>query len=866
MQCVESIFAHGSALAFEVIVVDNGSDADVGAWLRTVEGAHANVRHLRFAEPIGFAPAVNAGAAAATGDALIVLNSDTIVTAGWMDHLHRALMADPSLGAVSPTTNHAGEPAQMDYGTIDLGPTRAMAAAGANTREPYVLHLPQRITFFCVALRRAVWERFGGLDESYKVGNYEDDDLCLRLRMGGYRLGVALHVFVYHHNNATFTANRLDHREWMAHNAGVFAERARRCALEGANAFGIRPQWPRRSSPDVTVVILPRIGAPLEHTLRSLEHQTVDHFEIIFPGDHRQPSQTWITYVMQGDILYPFYIEALLEALQRNSADAIFADAWIAGGVSPVRHPDAADGIRSGPLLLAGWMHHASLDPAKLWEQCVPRHWPRLSWEMREAPHPAAPAVELPPPPPRTPVGQARRVYRALVPYETRLKIDAGVRRVVFGKPPMQHEDEVVRLAEDLERRAEAARRDRARHSSRGPAPAKPAVIMFNAVAWNSVMQRQHHFARGLARLGHPVIWIEPALSPLRHWWSERTLQQAAPGIYVIRLPATDRQIYKLEWTPELVRVMTAALRKVAADLGWRDAVALVNYPRFQPLAGELRKLPGWKLASDCLDDQRAMANLYQTALFRYEDLLTEQADLLITSSVVLQQRLARPSLLLHNGNDYEVFSSATPAGHLQHLPRPIVGFFGALADWIDVDLVRAAAEHFPEWTFVYIGPMTFSNAEVEFDWLRKTHVPNIVLLPQMPPRTLAAHLAEFDVCTLPFRDIPVTRTMNPVKLYEYLAAGKPAVARDLPEVRYFASNEAKDLVALYRTPDEFFACLRDALAADTEALAARRREFARRNDWAERVAILSERLTALSQEISSMRAVSSGSKTRDQS
>ncbi len=857
-QCVQSVFDHGAQLSFELIVVDNGSGPEVEAWLSDEQRAHSNLRSLRFEQPLGFARSVNAGAAAASGEVLVLLNSDTLVTPGWMDALYHALQADPSLGALTPATNHAGEPAQMDFGTVDLSAARALAvvakrAAAAQesgaARLPRILYLPQRLTFFCVGLRRSVWLAFGGLDEAYRVGNFEDDDLCLRLRVAGYRLGVAQDVFVYHHNNATFTANRISHGGWMAQNAATFADHARRFAEAGTDAPPLWPKWPGN---EISVVVLPGEG-PLERTLRSLANQTVAGFEVLLPGAPQTPTRQWIAYLTAGDILYPFHLEALLDALERNGAESIFADGWVQGAAEPVAHPDAVKLVRSAPRMLAGWMHHASLHPDRLWEESVPIHWPRLTWEMQRAPAPVSDQVPAEQPPARSWVDVARGAYRRLVPLETRLALDRSVRQLIGRPLPEPEQEQMGRLAAHLQGLT-AQGVDAGRFAVD---ETLPAVFLFNAVAWNTIVQRQHHFARGLAERGHTVFWIETALSPPRNWWTSRPLQQVAPGVHQLRLPGPARDIYTLDWNgaaqASVVDAMAAALEQTVAAYGLRRPVALVNYPRWQPLVQRLHER-GWPLAKDCLDDQRALAGLYQTVLGGYEDWLIDHAELLTTSSVVLQQRLRpRASVLLHNAADYDLFSSAAPAGHLQHLARPVVGFFGALGDWLDMELVRAAAERFPAWSFVYIGPHTFSQSAVELEWLRCTHLPNITVLPQMEPRALAAHLAEFDVCTMPFLDMAATRSMNPVKVYEYLAAGKPVVARDLPEVRHMAEGEAAGLIALYRTPQEFFAQLQAALADDGPELRARRQAFARANDWDHRV----DRLSAMLVELAGAKAFS---------
>ncbi len=849
-QCLKSVYEHGAAVSFEVVVVDNGSAADVEAWFRAEENVRANLRYLRYEEPLGFARAVNVGAAASVGDVLIVLNSDTLVTPGWMDALHALLLADPSLGAITPATNHAGEPAQMDYATVDLPAAKALAlvakraAAAKPDAAPRLLYLPQRVTFFCVALRREVWESFHGLDERYAVGNYEDEDLCLRLRVAGYRLGVAMHVFVYHHNNATFTANKISHVGWMTRNVAVFAGRAREFAEADPVETAAALRWPRRSAADISVVILPGEG-PLERTLRSLANQTVTEFEIVLPGSAEVATRSWIAYVNEGDILYPFHLEALHEALIRTSMDAIYADGWVKDAEAGRPHPDVSKHIRTAPLLLAGWMHHSSVHRERMFEEAVPMHWPRLTWE-------AARQVEMPAYPKDTvavrwePVEWARTAYRRVVPLEVRHGIDRTIRRMI-GRPRVDPEVHQLQLLAVHLEGLTATGVDAGKFAVDG---AMPAVVMFNAVAWNSVNQRQHHFARGLGERGHAVFWVEPALSPPRNWWTSRPLQEVAPDVHLLRLPGNARDIYSLPWNDATVDVMAAAIRQTLAAYGVRQAVTLINYPRFQPIAKRLREGHGQRIASDCLDDQRALAGMYQTVLFSYEDWLLENADLLVTSSVVLQQKLhTRPCTLLHNACDFELFSETVSMGYLTHLQRPIVGFFGALADWLDMELIHDAAKQFPAWTFVYIGPPTFSNSAVEVEWIAKTNLPNIVVMPSMNLRELAAHLADFDVCTMPFRDMPVTHSMNPVKVYEYLAAGKPVVARDLPEVRHLAEHEAAGLIQLYKTPKEFFACLEGALAGDSEELRARRREFARGNDWDRRLDELSGLLGGLARE-----------------
>jgi GT2 family glycosyltransferase/glycosyltransferase involved in cell wall biosynthesis len=890
-ECVASIFSAGSKLIFEVIVVDNGSSPEVEEWLLREEESRTNLRHLRYSEALGFSRAVNAGAASAAGEVLIILNSDTMVTPGWMDGLYLALTADPSLGAVSPYTNRAGSSELMDFRTTDLPRSKALALVRAKPRPPCVRYLPQKITFFCVAIRHALWRDLGGLSESYGVGNFEDDDLCLRLRVAGLRLGVAEHVFVYHEGKATFHANNLDHSMSLMQNAAIFATHAREFAEAPDPSV---PRWPKRSAADISVVILPKAGAPLDRTLRSLRNQTVRDFEILPPDRAATPSGTWVAYVTAGDILYPFHLETLQDAIQRSSGEAIFSDGWIRDATGLFSHPDSArfehpseprvsnPQFPHAPITLAGWMHHRSIDPNRLWEQTAPFHWPHLTWEMLETPVGLETETHLKPAWSlnRAVVESAREVYRRAVPFETRLSIDSGIRKILGlqsspslsgSSNPRNHADErSLHLAAVVDSRTDAGKFS--------IDSSLPDVFFFNIIPWNSLTQRPHHFARGLAERGHRVFWIEVGFRFDKNWWTGRPFEQVRPNIHLVQLPGMEqptgsRDIYQLRWDTDVLEIMARAFDQIASAYGSRQAISLVHFPRWEPLVTHLRNRFGWKVIYDCLDDQHAFAKLYHTLLRDHETRLIELAAGLVTSSAVLQKRLfgGRPSILLHNAADYELFSSAISPGYLRHLSRPIVGFFGAFADWLDMDLIRAAAAQLPDWSFVYIGQQSFSCLEVETKWLRATRAANITVFPRMDPGTLAMFLAEFDVCTVPFLDVPATRTMNAVKIYEYLAAGKPVVSRDLPEVRHLVAGEpdARDLLALYSRPEEFVTQLRAVFSSDNPDRVRQRQNFALRHQWCDRVDVLAREIARVSEQVaydtSSMSASSKGSKTRSQ-
>jgi glycosyltransferase involved in cell wall biosynthesis len=128
----------------------------------------------------------------------------------------------------------------------------------------------------------------------------------------------------------------------------------------------------------------------------------------------------------------------------------------------------------------------------------------------------------------------------------------------------------------------------------------------------------------------------------------------------------------------------------------------------------------------------------------------------------------------------------------LQSLPKPILGFTGLLADWVDLTLLAELAKRRPEWSIVLIGR---SDVDLRvFDGLGNVH-----LLGHRPYDRLPEFLRGFDVALLPFVNNELTVNANPLKLREYLAAGLPVIASPIPEVARYAS-----LVALANTAEEY--------------------------------------------------------------
>jgi glycosyltransferase involved in cell wall biosynthesis len=237
------------------------------------------------------------------------------------------------------------------------------------------------------------------------------------------------------------------------------------------------------------------------------------------------------------------------------------------------------------------------------------------------------------------------------------------------------------------------------------------------------------------------------------------------------------------------------------------------------------------------MDDLGGFGNIGRKCL-EAELRLAREADLVLASSNPLLERLQElnPStMLLRNATDFRHFHQAIPNGKLDRLSdRPMVGYYGAIAEWFDTSLVAHCASNRPDWNFVLIG------ATLGCDISSLVSLKNVHILGEISYDDLPGYYAYFNACIIPFRLIPLILATNPVKFYEYLSAGKPVVSTVLPELKPF-----RELCYLADGPDAFLDGLDRAVAENRDNSAQIRRkrmETARTNSWDSRVDLLMQR------------------------
>ena len=399
---------------------------------------------------------------------------------------------------------------------------------------------------------------------------------------------------------------------------------------------------------------------------------------------------------------------------------------------------------------------------------------------------------------------------------------------------PARPQDRALTVAGEAERLARAA----VRHLRSGrlglagllprrmPAPALesteptgPPVLYLPAVSWSYRFQRPQHLALALARAGHPVLYVDGFLRS--RLLPARRVLHTQGGLHVLRMRVPGRpDPYREPLDRRTAALMTETI--LAGLRHERPLMVLVQLPFWAELGRELARRLDIPLVYDRIDLHVGFPGV-PARIETVEARLIREADLVCATAGLLAERPREVSpqvLLLPNGVDLAAFPA--PAA-VRRTGSPVaVGYVGALGPWFDVEAVAAAARAFPDWRFRLAGQV--EDPEVAALAGR----PNLETVGEIPFADVPSFLARLDVALVPFRDLPLTRAVDPVKLYEALAMGLPVVARRLPETERWA----EPLVYLYDDPAGFVRQVRRAVEQQSPELARERRRVAEGESW----------------------------------
>jgi GT2 family glycosyltransferase/glycosyltransferase involved in cell wall biosynthesis len=453
---------------------------------------------------------------------------------------------------------------------------------------------------------------------------------------------------------------------------------------------------------------------------------------------------------------------------------------------------------------------------------------------------------------PDSPYQASREVLRVLIPYDLRRSL-VQLRRSHFGFRSLLHQflrrvpgyrsapsqtinvpnhffRGVTLLPHVIPAEAEAVL---AQPLSAGP-HRKYDIVCLSMIDWSFRFQRPQQLMRQFAIAGHRVFYIQTNgdLSP---YGASKCSVEAiddplvpSGNLLAVRLATTtplalDQDVLP----PNQIEELLSSLDEFRQSYHLEETVCYVMFPSWGAAARRTQIDWSWRVVYDCMDEWEMFPGVNPNALAQ-ERALVGSADLVVVTAQKLYDKWrphSRSITLARNAVDFDFYQErCRPNTLLSDMRGPFIGFYGAIADWFDVDLIAETARRRPNYTFVLIGGV------FETDVSSLVESPNVKLLGQQPYERMPEYLFHFDACVIPFQINPITEATDPVKLYEYLSGGKPVVAVRLPEL-----NEHADVISFADDAEQFAASLDGAIAARSESLIERRKAVARENTWARR-------------------------------
>ena len=356
-------------------------------------------------------------------------------------------------------------------------------------------------------------------------------------------------------------------------------------------------------------------------------------------------------------------------------------------------------------------------------------------------------------------------------------------------------------------------------------------ILYYSLTDWADIKQRSQHLAELLAER-HEIVFLHPRSVGQAFWlarWSStvdlRRVVRHGSGLTILSpwvLPLSrfapirlaNRRLFRLQ---------------VAAFLARENFCPDIIWMTFPDQIDDLPDNCTARIVYDCMDDFPLFyAEPRRSTLRAREAVTIARADVVLASSEALFrkcQALNQSVHLVRNGvraADFACTGDIPTPPELKSIRHPILGYYGSVARWLDWRLLLEVAAQEGSWSFVFIGPGEAPSP----------HPSNMHFLGPKPYAALPQYLSAFDVAILPFEVNDITVSVDPLKVYEYMAAGKPVVASRLPALRAHAGClEFYDDRASFRSA--VGRCLVDYPASQRQKM----RQIALQNDWSVRAA-----------------------------
>ena len=373
-------------------------------------------------------------------------------------------------------------------------------------------------------------------------------------------------------------------------------------------------------------------------------------------------------------------------------------------------------------------------------------------------------------------------------------------------------------------------------------------IICISSIDWDFIWQGHQEIMSNFAKNGNKVLFIENtgARSPgikdysriknrIKNWIKGvKGIREEIDNLYVfspIVLPFPYSRIAR--WINR--RLMLVTIERWMRSADFTNPIIWTFLPT--PLSIDIADNLTRKLFIYYCIDNFAASSAHARKIKQSEKTLLSKVDMVFTTSRELYNYCSGYNKQVYtfpfgvNFSQFERVSSGSKEKplELKDIRPPMIGYVGGVHKWIDLDLIKKAAENHPEYSFVFIGP-------VQTDVSRLSGLKNIYFLGKKDHEILPCFIKAFDACIIPYLITDYTNNVYPTKLNEYLALGKGVVSTALPEVCSFNSQFGEDLVYIAHDVSDFSSLIRKAMDEKGQEVRDKRINVARQNSWENRM------------------------------
>jgi len=359
--------------------------------------------------------------------------------------------------------------------------------------------------------------------------------------------------------------------------------------------------------------------------------------------------------------------------------------------------------------------------------------------------------------------------------------------------------------------------------------------IVCLAEDWGRLPSSSQHIMRAFSRK-YSILWVDSLglrTPSIRKKDLKRMFQKLKRFLAGIKEKEPNIYVYSPLVLPYFKNRLARKLNQFVLTLGLKFFLArkkakrIILWAACPTAEGLVGRLGEEKSIYYCADEYSEFTGYSKKLVKKLEEDLLRKVDLVLVVSDKLYQtkKKLNPNIfLIPHGVEFEHFSkynltSVELPPDIKDVRKPVIGYYGLIRDWIDFELLQKISER-KDWSLVLIGPVNTDINSIK-------GIENVHFLGPKDYGDLPLYLKGFDVCIIPYKLLEVTINARPLKLFEYLASGKPVVSTPLPSVLPY-----KGAVRIGTTSEEFIEQIEKSLQEKDESLKKKRVDSARENSW----------------------------------